>query len=104
MLKFTSISDSDFRVITDITLTVTIIRTGITTDLITARTTGTVGIAITGIGIIPIIMGASLIRRATPGWLEVISSQPDFFGGNSLEIQPNETRRSIFLTLGKPPV
>ena len=43
MLKFTSISDWDFRVITDITLTVTIIRTGVTTDLITARTTGTVG-------------------------------------------------------------
>ncbi len=103
MLKFTSISDSDFRVITDITLTVTIIRTGITTDLITARTTGTVGIAITAI-VIPIIMGASLIGIATPGWLEAISSQPNFFGGNSLEIQPNETRRSIFLTLEKPPV
>ena len=102
MLKFTSISDSGFRVITDITLTVTIIRTGITTDLITARTTGTVGIAITAI-VIP-IMGASSIRIATPGWLEAISSQPNFFGGNSLEIQPNETRRSIFLTLGKPPV
>jgi len=102
MLKFTSISDSDFRVITDITLTVTIIRTGITTDLITARTTGTVGIAITAI-VLP-IMGASLIGIATPGWVEAISSQPDFFDGNSLEIQPNETRRSIFLTLGKPPV
>jgi hypothetical protein len=49
MLKFTSVSDS-VRAITDITLTVTIIRTGITQDLIialiTARTTGTAGIVI----------------------------------------------------------
>ena len=49
MLKFTSVSDS-VRANTDITLTVTIIRTGITQDLIialiTARTTGTAGIVI----------------------------------------------------------
>jgi hypothetical protein len=76
MLKFTSISDSDFRVITDIILTVTIIRTGITTDPIPARTVGTMGIAITAI-VIPIIMGASLIRIATPSWLEDL--EPAFF-------------------------
>jgi len=75
MLKFTSISDSDFRVITDITLTVTIIRTGIT-----SRTTGMGGIVIIVI-IIPIITGASLIGIATPGWLEAISSQPNFSVG-----------------------
>jgi hypothetical protein len=81
MLKFTSVSGS-VRAITDITLTGTIIRTGITLDLIidpiTGRTTGTVGIVIIAI-IIVIITGASLIGIATPGWLEAISSQPDFF-------------------------
>jgi len=45
MLKFTSVSDS-VRAITDITLTVTIIRTAITQDLIPIRTTGTAGIDI----------------------------------------------------------
>ena len=80
MLTFTSISDSDFRVITGITLTATIIRTGITTDHITARTTGTMGIAIIAI-VIPIIRGASLIRIARPGWLEAISGQPNLLAG-----------------------
>ena len=87
MLKFTSVSGS-VRAITDIILTGTIIRTGITLDLIidpiTGRTTGTVGIVIIAI-IIVIITGASLIGIATPGWLGAISSQPDFFlSGNSL--------------------
>ena len=77
MLKFTSVSGS-VRAITDITLTGTIIRTGITLDLIIGRTTGTVGIVIIAI-IIVIITGASLIGIATPGWLEAISSQPNFF-------------------------
>ena len=80
MLKFTSVSGS-VRVITDIILTGTIIRTGITLDLIidpiTGRTTGTAGIVIAII--IVIITGANLIGIATPGWLEAISSQPNFF-------------------------
>lgn len=83
MLKFTSVSGS-VRAITDITLTGTLIRTGITLDLIidpiTGRTTGTAGIVIIAIIIvIPIITGASLTGIATPGWLEAISSQPNFF-------------------------
>ena len=76
MLKFTSVSGS-VRAITDITLTGTIIRTGITLDLITGRTTGTAGIVIAII--IVIITAASLIGIATQGWLEAISSQPNFF-------------------------
>ncbi len=79
MLKFTSVSGSA-RAITDMTLTVTIIRTGIILDLIIGRTTGTEGIVIIAI-IIPIITGASLIGIATPGWLEAISSQPNFSAG-----------------------
>ena len=83
MLKFTSISASA-RAITDITLTVTIIRTGITIDLIivpiTGRTTSTAGIVIIAI-VTPIITGASLIGIATRGWLEAISSQPYFSAG-----------------------
>ena len=82
MLKFTSVSGS-VRAITDITLTGTIIRTGITLDIIidpiTGRTTGTAGIVIAIIIVIPIITGASLTGIATPGWLEAISSQPNFF-------------------------
>jgi len=82
MLKFTSVSGS-VRAITDITLTGTIIRTGITPDLIidpiTGRTTGTARIVIVIIIVIPIITGASLTGIATPGWLEAISSQPNFF-------------------------
>src|SRR6266496_1362452 len=106
MLKFTSVSGS-VRAITDITLTGTIIRTGITLDLtidpITGRTTGTVGIVIIAI-IIVIITGASLIG-ATPGWLEAISSHPNFFERKlAEEIRSHEIKRSIFLTLAKPPV
>ena len=105
MLKFTSVSGS-VRAITDITLTGTIIRTGITLDLIidpiTGRTTGTVDIVIIAI-IIVIITGASLIGIATPGWLEAISSQPNFFERKlAEEIRRHETRRSIFLTLATP--
>ena len=97
MLKFTSVSGS-VRAITDI------IRTGITLDLITGRTTGTAGIVIIAI-IIVIITGDSLIGIATPGWLEAISSQPNFFERKlAEEIRPHETRRSIFLTLATPPV
>ena len=88
MLKFTSVSGS-VRAITDITLTGTLIRTGITLDLIidpiTGRTTGTAGIVIIAIIIVtPIITDASLTGIATPGWLERISSQPNFLSGNSL--------------------
>jgi hypothetical protein len=108
MLKFTSVSVSA-RAITDITLTGTIIRTGITLDLIidpiTGRTTGTAGIVIAIIIVIPIITGASLTGIATPGWLEAILSQPNFFERKlAEEIRPHETKRSIFLTLAKPPV
>ena len=109
MLKFTSVSGS-VRAITDITLTGTIIRTGITLDLtidpITGRTTGTVGIVIIAIIIvIPIITGASLTEIATPGWLEAISSYPNFFERKlAEEIRSHEIKRSIFLTLAKPPV
>ena len=77
MLKFTSVSGS-VRAITDIIHLGTIIRTGITQDLIiTGHTTGTAGIVIAII--IVITTGASLIGIATPGWLEAISSQPNFF-------------------------
>ena len=100
MLKFTSVSGS-VRVITDIILT------GITLDLIidpiTGRTTGTAGIVIAII--IVITTGASLIGIATPGWLEAISSQPNFFERKLAEkTRPHETRPSISLTLAKPPV
>ena len=109
MLKFTSVSGSA-RAITDTTLTGTIIRTGITLDLIidpiTGRTTGTAGIVIIAIIIvIPIITGASLTRIATPGWLEGISSQPNLFERDLTdEIRPHATKQSIFLTLAKPAV
>jgi hypothetical protein len=71
MLKFTSVSVSA-QAITDITLTVIIIRTGITPDLtigpITGRTTGMAGIVIIAIIIvIPTITGASLIRNSHTG-------------------------------------
>jgi hypothetical protein len=82
MLKFTSVSGS-VRAITDITLTGTLIRTGITLHLIidpiTGRTTATVGIVIIAIIIaILIVTGTNLTGIATPGWLEAISSQPNF--------------------------
>lgn len=58
MLKFTLVSGS-VRAITDTTRMGIIIRTPIT-DLITARTTGTVGIVIIGtIIVIPTITGAN---------------------------------------------
>jgi len=83
MLKFTSVSGS-VRAITDITLMVTITRTGITLDLITGRTTGTAGIVIIAIIIVmPIITGASLTEIATPGWLEAIRASLIFWSGNS---------------------
>jgi len=74
MLKFTSVSVSA-RAITDIILTDTIIRTGITPDLIidpiTGRTIGMAAIVITAIIIvIPIVTGTSLTGIATPGWLD----------------------------------
>jgi len=85
MLKLTSVSGS-VRAITDIILTGTTTRTGITLDLIidpiTGRTTGTVGIVIIAI-IIVIITGASLIGIATPGWLEAIRASLIFWSGNS---------------------
>ena len=85
MLKFTSVSGS-VRAITDIILTGTIIRTGITLDLIidpiTGRTTGTAGIVIIAI-IIVIITGASLTGIATPGWLEGNRASLIFWSGNS---------------------
>ena len=101
MLKFTSVSGS-VRAITDITLTGTIIRTGITLDLIidpiTGRTTGTAGIVIIAIIIVILLTGASLIGIATPGWLEAISSQPNFFERKlAEEIPAARDRRSIFL-------
>ena len=82
MLKFTSVSDS-VRVITDITPTVTIIRTDIIDliiDPITVRTTGMAGIVIiaTIIGI-RIITGTSLIGIATPGWLGIYFVPAQFF-------------------------
>jgi hypothetical protein len=83
MLKFTSVSGSVPAITADITLTVTIVRTGIITDLIivliTART-GTAGIVIIATIIVTrIVTGTSLTGIATPGWLEGISSQPNFF-------------------------
>ena len=109
MLKFTSVSGS-VRAITDITLTVTIIRTGITIDLIivpiTGRTIGTAGIVIIAITtVIPIITGASLTGIATPGWLELFRASLIFFEREPAEeIRPHETERSIFLSLAKQPV
>ena len=83
MLKFTSVSGS-VRAITGITRMVTIIRTDITPDLIIdpiiGRTIGMAAIVIIAtIIVIPIITGTSLTGIATPGWLELISSQPNFF-------------------------
>ena len=99
MLKFTSVSGS-VRAITDIILTGTIIHTGITLDLIidpiTGRTTGTAGIVIAIIIVIPIITGASLTGIATPGWLEAISSRPNFFERDLTdEIRPH-ARAGLF--------
>ena len=110
MLKFTSVSGSVRAITADITLTVTIIRTGITIDLIivpiTGRIIGTAGIVIIAtITVILIITGTSLTGIATPGWLEAISSQPNFFERKlAEEIRPHDTRRSIFLPFAKEPV
>jgi hypothetical protein len=83
MLKFTSVSGSA-QDITAITLTVTIIRTGITIDLIIDRITGRIigaaGTAITGITI-PITTGANLIRNSHTGWLEVEPARFILAGG-----------------------
>ena len=108
MLKFTSVSGSVRAITADITLTVPIIRTGII-DLIIVPITGRIGtagivtIAITTV--IPIITGASLTGIATPGWLEIILSQPNFFERKfAAEIQPRETKWSIFVILARAPV
>ena len=102
MLEFTSVSGS-VRAITDITLTGTLIRTGITPDLIidpiTGRTTGTAGIVIAII--IVIITGASLIGIATPGWLEAILSQPNFLSGNSLRDPATRDQAVYFPDFGE---
>jgi hypothetical protein len=71
MLKFTSVSGSVRATTEDIILTVIIIRTGITIDLIigpiTGRIIGTAGIVtIATIIVIPTIIGTSLTRIATP--------------------------------------
>jgi hypothetical protein len=105
MLKFTSVSGS-VRAITDITLTGTIIRTDITLDLIidpiTGRT-GMVGIVIIAIiTVILIITGANLTGIARPGWLEAISSQPNFFERKlAEEIRPHETQAVYFPYFGE---
>jgi hypothetical protein len=91
MLKFTSVSDSA-QGITGITRTVTTIRTGRT--IITDRIIGTVGTAITAI-ITPIITGASF-GTATPGWLEVASSLPEFSRVTGGANQPHE-KGDLFL-------
>ena len=109
MLKFTSVSGS-VRAITDITLTGTIIRTRITRDLIidpiTGRTTGTAAIVITAITIVTLIVtGTNLTGIATPGWLETISSQPNFFRGEPSLRRFSRSRQAVyFLTLAKAPV
>jgi hypothetical protein len=106
MLKFTSVSDS-VRAITDIILTVTIIRTDIIDliiDPIIGRITGMAAIDIIAIIIvIPIITGTSLTGIATPGWLELVSSQPKFFEREPAEeSRPHETRRSILASAKSP--
>jgi hypothetical protein len=94
MLKFTSVSGS-VRAITDITLTVIIIRTDII-DLITVRI-GMAGIAtIVTIIVIPIITGTNLAGIATPGWLEPNSSQPNFFSWNSLKRSGGTRQSGLF--------
>ena len=74
MLKFTSVSASVRAITVDIIHLGTIIRTGITLGLIidpiTGRPTGTAGIVIAIIIVIPIITAASLTGIATPGWLD----------------------------------
>ena len=107
MLKFTSVSDS-VRAITDITLTVTIIRTDITLDLIidpiTGRTTGTVGIVIiaTIIGI-PTITGTSLTGIATQAGSNLFRASLIFLTETRLGSPPGRDEGGlIFLTSVKP--
>ena len=106
MLRFTSVSGW-VRAITDITLTVTIIRTDIIDliiDPIIGRTTGMAAIVTIATIIVIPITGTSLSGIATPGWLELVSSQPIFFEREPAEkLGPRETRLSI-LTSVKPPV
>jgi hypothetical protein len=75
MLKFTSVSGLVLATTEDITLTGTLIRTGIMPDLIIGptivRITDMAAIVITAIIIvIPIVTGTSLTGIATPGWLD----------------------------------
>jgi hypothetical protein len=97
MLKFTSVSGS-VRAITDITLTGTIIRTGITLDLIidpiTGRTTGTAGIVIAII--IVIITGASLIGIAHRAGSKLFRASLIFLSGNSLRRSDRTRPSSLF--------
>jgi hypothetical protein len=101
MLKFTSVSGSVRAITADITLTVTIIRTGITIDLIIVPITGRIGTAgiviIATIIVIPIITGASLTGIATLGWLEIISSQPNFFRAETSRGDPAARDQAIYL-------
>src|SRR6476660_836427 len=108
MLKFTSVSGS-VRAITAITLTGTLIRTGITPELIIdpiiGHTTGTAAIVITAtIIVILIVTGTSLTGIATPGWLEAFSSQPNFFAETLLKLSSRARRAVYFLTLAKAPI
>ena len=77
MLKFTSVSGL-VRATTDITLTVTIIRTDIT---ITGRTTGTADIVIIATTIIGIITGANLIGIVTLAGSNLFRASLIFLGG-----------------------
>jgi hypothetical protein len=105
MLKFTSVSGS-VRAITDITLTVTLIRTDII-DLITGRTTGMAAIAIIAtIIVIPIITGTSLTGIATPGWFgNRFRTSQIFFQRKLAEgLSHRRDHRFISQTSVKPPV
>jgi hypothetical protein len=84
MLKFTSVSGSVRAITADITLTATIIRTGITIDLIivpiTGLTTGVAGTAIIAtIIVIPIITGASFDRNSHTGLARNCFEPAQFF-------------------------
>ena len=107
MLKFTSVLGSVLAITEDITLTGTLIRIGITSDLIidpiTGRTTGTAGIVIIAIIIvIPIITGASLTGIATPGWLEAFRASLIFLSGKlAQEIRPPRDQAVYFPYFGE---
>jgi len=71
MLKFTSVSGLVLATTEDITLTGTLIRTGIMPDLIIGPTTVRItDMAAIVIIVIPIVTGTSLTGIATPGWLD----------------------------------